>query len=181
MPGLSWLLLPGRFSRNDVHRARSAGPDLLRHVFDQDFGRSMDARRVSSGLRSLRRARRRTFHLHLLDRESRGACSPPASYVARGRNAGEKLETTIALTPAAFQSPAREAPGNAFRPIGSRNGAGRPPNFPPKIEGGPRSSFEKLIREHEQFRNLGGPERLPLAGQDFGVTADLPNGLPESA
>jgi queuine tRNA-ribosyltransferase len=81
-------------------------------------------------------------------------------FVARGRNAGEKLETTIALTPAAFHTRLtrrREMLTGEWLEKWSRSAA----KFPEEIEGGERPAFEKLIREHEQFQSAPTRACLP--------------------
>jgi queuine tRNA-ribosyltransferase len=91
---------------------------------------------------------------------NRAALLAAGFYVARGRNAGEKLETTIALTPAAFRSSLaarREIQSDDWLEKWNRSAA----KFPSDIEERERSGFEKIIREHEQFRNSGNPKRLP--------------------
>src|SRR4029077_19142148 len=81
---------------------------------------------------------------------NRAALLAAGFYVARGRNAGEKAETTVALTPAAFHSPlsnGREMLSRACLDKWNRSAA----KFPKEIKDDQHSSFEKLIHEHEQF------------------------------
>ena len=91
---------------------------------------------------------------------NRAALLAAGFFVARGRNAGDKAETTIALTPAELRSP-----GKQKREVLSRDWLAKwersAAKFPSDIAPNERSAFEKIIRDHEQFRNSSGPERLP--------------------
>ena len=91
---------------------------------------------------------------------NRAALLAAGFFVARGRNAGDKAETTIALTPAELRSP-----GKQKRKVLSRDWLAKwersAAKFPSHIAPNERSAFEKIIRGHEQFRNSPGPERLP--------------------
>ncbi len=91
---------------------------------------------------------------------NRAALLAAGFFVARGRNAGDKTETTIALTPAASHRA-----GKQKRDLLSRDWLAKwersAAKFPTDVPPNERSAFEKIIREHEQFRNLPGPERLP--------------------
>ena len=72
-------------------------------------------------------------------------------YVARGRNAGEKLETTIAFTPAAIHAPSannREFLGDDWLEKWNRSRA----KFPEEVQEAARPLFEQQIRSHPQFR-----------------------------
>jgi queuine tRNA-ribosyltransferase len=91
---------------------------------------------------------------------NRAALLGAGFFVARGRNAGDKTETTIALTPAALDLARKEK-----RDLLSRDWLAKwersAAKFPSDIAPNERSAFEKIIRDHEQFRNSPGPERLP--------------------
>ena len=91
---------------------------------------------------------------------NRAALLAAGFFVARGRNAGDKTETTIALTP-----PALDSAPTQKRDLLSRDWLARwersAAKFPGDITPNERSAFEKIIRGHEQFRNSPGPERLP--------------------
>jgi queuine tRNA-ribosyltransferase len=71
-------------------------------------------------------------------------------HVARGRNAGEKVETTIALTPAAAQDGCFAMLGAEWLEKWGRSTA----KFPAEIPATERHGFERLIREHPQFRGI---------------------------
>jgi queuine tRNA-ribosyltransferase len=151
-PGLSWLLLPGDFLQTVAQAP--APPDLIfydmfstktsgdvwtfaafRQVFEACAGRAVE------------------LFTYTCSTANRAALLAAGFYVARGRNAGEKLETTIALTPAAFHSPVsprREMLSDDWFGKWSRSAA----KFPDEIEAREHASFEKLIRQHEQFRSV---------------------------
>jgi queuine tRNA-ribosyltransferase len=82
---------------------------------------------------------------------NRAALLAAGFYVARGRNAGEKLETTIALTPAASRAPSssrHELLAPDWLEKWNRSGA----KFPGEIETHQYTAFEQSIREHVQFQ-----------------------------
>ena len=160
-PGLSWSLLPGDFLETmadapappelifyDMFSTKTSG-DLwsfaaFREVFEACTGRAAE------------------LFTYTCSTANRAALLAAGFFVARGRNAGEKLETTIALTPAAFHSPlarGREMLSGDWLEKWSRSAA----KFPAEIEGRHQEYFEKLIRHHEQFRKSAEPERLPFA------------------
>jgi queuine tRNA-ribosyltransferase len=90
---------------------------------------------------------------------NRAALLAAGFYLARGRNAGEKIETTIALTPAALQSSfarRREMLASDWLAKWNRSAA----KFPTDVAPNERSAFEEIILNHEQFRNSPAPERL---------------------
>lgn len=90
---------------------------------------------------------------------NRAALLAAGFFVARGRRAGEKVETTIALTPSALPSPAgrhRELLSSDWLEKWDRSAA----KFPGDVAPEERPAFEKIIREHEQFRKSARPDRL---------------------
>ena len=90
---------------------------------------------------------------------NRAALLAAGFFVARGRNAGEKVETTIALTPAAVHNPRgpeRELLSSDWLAKWGRSAA----KFPGDVAAEDRPAFEKVIRDHEQFRNFQRPDRL---------------------
>ena len=91
---------------------------------------------------------------------NRAALLAAGFFIARGRNAGDKTETTIAFTPAALdlaRKQKRDLLSHEWLAKWERSAA----KFPSDIAPNERSAFEKIIRGHEQFRNSPGPERLP--------------------
>jgi queuine tRNA-ribosyltransferase len=158
-PGLSWLIVPGDF--REV-MAQAPPPDLI--FYDMFSTKtSGDQWTVTTFRRVFNACAGRAAELftYTCSTANRVALLAAGFYVARGRNAGEKLETTIALTPAAFHSPQaqrREMLSSDWLKKWDRSAA----KFPEEIDPEQRSSFEKLIREHEQFRNSADPKRLSL-------------------
>jgi queuine tRNA-ribosyltransferase len=90
---------------------------------------------------------------------NRAALLAAGFFIARGRNAGEKVETTIAMTPAALPAGSarkRDLLSRDWLEKWERSAA----KFPSDVPLNERTAFEKIIREHEQFRKLTGPDRL---------------------
>jgi queuine tRNA-ribosyltransferase len=155
--GLSWLLWPGDFLE-EMNRAPA--PDL---VFYDMFSTKTSAHLWTAGtFRRLFEAcggRAAELFTYTCSTANRAALLAAGFYVARGRNAGEKVETTIALTPAALQSmPAepRDLLGAGWLGKWHRSAA----KFPADILPGKRPVFEKMIVGHEQFRKSPQSERL---------------------
>jgi queuine tRNA-ribosyltransferase len=155
-PGLSWRLLLGDFREQMMH---APAPDLI--FYD------MFSTKTSAGLWTADTFRR-VFHAsgnrdaelftYTCSTANRAALLAAGFFVASGRNAGEKLETTIALTPAAFHSEPdkRDLLSHAWLAKWERSAA----KFPSDIAPNERPAFEEIIRGHEQFRNSAGPKRL---------------------
>lgn len=88
-----------------------------------------------------------TLCTYTLSTGSRAMMLSAGFWIARGRNAGEKAETTIALTPAAVA--AHHTPlGAEWLAKWERSAAKIPADLPPEE----REAFERSIREHPQFR-----------------------------
>jgi queuine tRNA-ribosyltransferase len=90
---------------------------------------------------------------------NRAALLAAGFFVARGRNAGEKVETTIAMTPTAAHARSagnRELLSSDWLAKWERSTA----KFPADVAPDDRPAFEKIIRDHQQFRKLPGPDRL---------------------
>ncbi len=80
----------------------------------------------------------------------RGALLATGFYVAKGRNTGAKLETTIAVTPAGRQTKIAERHeylGAEWLQKWRRSGA----KFPAAVATEEKAGFERLIAEHPQF------------------------------
>lgn len=161
LPGLSWVLIPGNF----LHTIAQAShpPDLI--FYDMFSTKTSGDLWSFSAFHQVFEAcagRAAELFTYTCSTANRAALLAAGFFVARGRNAGEKLETTIALTPAAFHSPLaapREMLSNDWLEKWNRSAA----KFPAEIEALHHSHFEDLIRRHEQFRNSAEAERLPLA------------------
>ena len=113
----------------------------------------MDDRDLSPFVRRLCRARAtETFHLHALDRP-RAALLAAGFFVAKGRPAGVKEETTIALTPAALGTPsARRYELLAAEWISRWNRSQA--KFPSEIPADQRPAFAEQIRQHLSLGSL---------------------------
>jgi queuine tRNA-ribosyltransferase len=155
--GLSWQLLPGDFLEN---MERATAPDL---IFYDMFSTRSSAHLWTLGIfRKLFAAcagRAVELFTYTCSTANRAALLASGFHLARGRNAGEKIETTIALTPAALRSPfaqRREFLASDWLAKWNRSAA----KFPTDVAPNERAGFEKIIRDHEQFRNSPAPERL---------------------
>jgi len=154
---LTWTLLPGDF-RETMNDAPP--PDV---IFYDMFSNKTSAELWSAGIfrRLFERCGNREAELftYTCSTANRAALLAAGFFVARGRNTGEKIETTIALTPAALRAaPARE------RDLLSRDWLAKwersAAKFPADVPGDQHSAFEKVIRGHEQFRKSSRPVRL---------------------
>ena len=82
---------------------------------------------------------------------ARAALLAAGFYVAKGRPAGAKEETTIALTPAALRSAfSRSYELLAAEWVGRWNRSHA--KFPTEIPADEQPAFEELIRTHRQFQ-----------------------------
>jgi len=156
-PGLNWLLAPNDF----LEAMRGApAPDLI--FYDMFSTRTSAQLWTAATFQRVFEAcagRATELFTYTCSTANRAAFLAAGFYVARGRNAGEKIETTIALTPAAFQNGLanrRELLGRDWLAKWERSAA----KFPCDIVPNECPAFEKIIREHEQFRNSEAPERL---------------------
>jgi queuine tRNA-ribosyltransferase len=155
--GLSWLLVPGDFHET---MGRAPAPDLI--FYDMFSTKTSAQLWTAATFRKIFEAcvgGAAELFTYTCSTANRAALLAAGFYVARGRNAGEKIETTIALTPEAFQrgvAKQRELLGRDWLAKWERSAA----KFPRDIAPNERSAFEKIIRDHEQFRNSTAPERL---------------------
>jgi queuine tRNA-ribosyltransferase len=156
-PGLSWRLAPDDF----LEAMRCAPtPDLIFYdMFSTKTSAQLWTAATFQRVFEACAGRAAELFTYTCSTANRAAFLAAGFYVARGRNAGEKIETTIALTPAAFQNGLanrRELLARDWLAKWERSAA----KFPSDIAPNERSGFEKIIREHEQFRNSEAPERL---------------------
>jgi queuine tRNA-ribosyltransferase len=157
-PGVSWMLMPGDFLETMGH---APAPDLI--FYDMFSTKTSSHLWTLDAFRKLFAAcagRAAELFTYTCSTANRAALLAAGFHLARGRNAGEKIETTIALTPAALRSSTtgrRELLGTDWLAKWSRSAA----KFPTDVAAHERAAFEKIIRGHEQFRNSPGPERLP--------------------
>jgi queuine tRNA-ribosyltransferase len=156
--GLRWNLLQGNF----VERMNQGSPpDLIFYdMFSTKTSAELWTLEIFRKLFEACAGRAVELFTYTCSTANRAALLAAGFFVARGRNAGDKTETTIALTPAALDSARKQKrdflSGDWFAKW-ERSAA----KFPTDVAPNERSVFEKIIRGHEQFRNSPGPERLP--------------------
>jgi queuine tRNA-ribosyltransferase len=156
--GLSWLLLPGDFLETMNH---APAPDLIFYdMFSTKTSAHLWALGAFRKLFTASAGRAAELFTYTCSTANRAALLAAGFHLARGRSAGEKVETTIALTPAALRSSTverRELLGADWLAKWNRSAA----KFPTDVLAHDRLAFEKIIRGHEQFRNSPVAERLP--------------------
>jgi queuine tRNA-ribosyltransferase len=149
-PGLSWQLLSGDFLET---MTAASPPDLI--FYDMFSTRTSGDQWTLPVFRKLRNAcAGRAVELFTYSRSTaiRAILLATGFYVARGRSAGEKEETTIALTPETYRtaSPYRHELLTAdWLAKWGRSDA----KFPAEIPAQEFTLFEQVIRKHEQFTN----------------------------
>jgi queuine tRNA-ribosyltransferase len=157
-PGLTWELLPGDFLET---MKRAPAPDLIFYdMFSTKTSSTVWSFAAFRDLFEACRGRAAELFTYTCSTANRAALLGAGFHVARGRNAGPKVETTIALTPAAAEEPRnaeRAFLDDAWLAKWDRSRA----KFPHDVAQEDRCEFEKLIREHKQFRNLSAVKRLP--------------------
>jgi queuine tRNA-ribosyltransferase len=148
--GLSWSLLSGDFL--ETMSTAPAPPDLI--FYDMFSTKTSGDQWTWSAFSQVFEAcagRAAELFTYTCSTANRAALLAAGFYVARGRSAGEKLETTIALTPAASagsSSCRHELLTPDWLEKWNRSGA----KFPGEVQPHQHISFEQLIREHEQFQ-----------------------------
>jgi len=147
--GLSWQLVTGDFLETVRHAPLP--PDLI--FYDMFSSRTHGEQWTIETFRRLFGAcRERATELFTYSHSTaaRAALLAAGFYVAKGRCAGVKEETTIALTPAALGSPsARRYELLASEWIGRWNRSQA--KFPAEVSLEQRPAFEEQIRRHRQF------------------------------
>jgi queuine tRNA-ribosyltransferase len=154
---LSWKLLEGDFLSTMNH---PPAPDVIFYdMFSPNTSPELWTSAVFRKLFDRCRDRAAELFTYTCSTANRAALLAAGFFVARGRNAGEKIETTIALTPTAFHLAKHN------RALLSRDWLARwersSAKFPSDIAPNEQSAFEKIIRGHEQFRKSPASERLP--------------------
>ena len=149
-PDLSWVLLHGNFLETISNAP--ARPDLI--YYDMFSTKTSSEQWTLATFQKLFEACNGNLvelFTYTCSTANRAALLAAGFYVARGRNAGEKLETTIALTPAAYPS------SGSYRHelltldwLGKWNRSRA--KFPNEIPAEQHVSFERKIRMHPQFR-----------------------------
>ena len=148
--GLSWCLVSGNFF--ETMAQAPAPPDLIFYdMFSSRTHREQWTIAIFRRLFAACAGRSAELFTYSHSTAARAALLAAGFYVAKGRPAGAKEETTIALTPAALGSPfSRSYELLAAEWVGrwDRSRA----KFPVEVPVERRPAFEEQIRRHEQFR-----------------------------
>jgi queuine tRNA-ribosyltransferase len=146
-PGLSWVLLEGDFLTTLA--AAPAPPDLI--FYDMFSPKATSNPWTLTAFHKVFAAcvgRPTELFTYTCSTANRVALLAAGFYVARGRNAGEKTETTIALTPAAAAATPHALLGAEWLEKWGRSTA----KIPSEIPAAEHYTFEQLIRTHPQFQ-----------------------------
>ena len=150
--GLSWCLVEGDFLETVLQV--SVPPDLI--FYDMFSSRTHPEQWTIAIFRSLFAAcagHPAELFTHTHSTAARAALLAAGFYVAKGRPAGTKEETTIALTPSAWGNPfCRSYQLLAAEWVGRWNRSRA--KFPTEIPSHQQPAFEELIRTHRQFHGL---------------------------
>ena len=145
-PGLAWTLVQGNFL--ETLGAAPLPPDLI--YYDLFSGKTnAEAWTLAAFHRLFEVCRERRVELftYTCSTASRVALLAAGFYVARGRSAGAKMETTIALTPGAVRDH-HELLGAEWLGKWKRSTA----RFPADLPAADQSAWEEVILQHPQFR-----------------------------
>jgi queuine tRNA-ribosyltransferase len=149
-PGLTWRVVHGNFL--ETMPMAAAPPDLIFYdMFSSQSSLDQWTRSAFQQLFEACGARAVELFTYTRSTANRAALLAAGFYVAAGRSAGEKEETTIALTPEAFRqlSPYRHTLLAAdWLAKWDRSGA----KFPSAMAAPECEAFERIIRGHEQFQ-----------------------------
>ena len=156
--GLRWNLLRGDFLEG---MNQAPPPDLIFYdMFSTKTSAELWTVEIFRKLFDACAGKATELFTYTCSTANRAALLAAGFFLARGRNAGDKTETSIALTPAALDSARKQK-----RDLLSRDWLAKwersAAKFPADIPPNERSAFEKIIRGHEQFRNSPSPKRLP--------------------
>jgi len=153
--GLSWRLLSGDFPGTIA--AAPAPPDLIFYdMFSTKACGEPWSLATFERLRLACEGRATELYTYTCSTASRAALLAAGFFVARGRNAGSKQETTIALSPQACEPPAssrHELLGGEWLQRWHRSTA----KFPPQLRPDEHADFERAILAHPQFQGLASP------------------------
>jgi queuine tRNA-ribosyltransferase len=157
-PGeLSWTLLPGDLA--DTMNEAPAPDVIFYDMFSAKTSANLWTAAIFRQLFAHCENRVTELATYTCSTANRAALLAAGFFLARGRNAGEKEETTIAMTPAAARAPFAQR-GDFLSHDWLARWERSAAKFPADIPLSERATFEKIIREHEQFRNSPDPERL---------------------
>jgi queuine tRNA-ribosyltransferase len=155
--GLRWTLLLGDFAPT---MNQAPPPDVIFYdMFSSKTSADLWTAAIFRQLFALCETRVTELATYSCSTANRAALLAAGFFLARGRNAGEKEETTVALTPTAARAPFAQGSdflSHSWLARWERSTA----KFPADIPFSERSGFEKIIRNHEQFRDSPDPERL---------------------
>jgi queuine tRNA-ribosyltransferase len=146
--GLSWLLLAGDFLET---MAKAPRPDVI--FYDMFSSKASGDAWTLAAFRKLFEAcagGATELFTYTCSTANRAGLLAVGFHVARGRSAGAKLETTIALTPSAHHSLSighREILGADWLEKWKRSAA----KFPADVAAAEQPAFEQLILGHAQF------------------------------
>lgn len=148
--GLEWELVPGDFL--ETAKVAPAPPDLIFYdMFSSKTHREQWTLENFHRLFAACAGRAAELFTYSYSTPARAALIAAGFYVAKGRSAGAKEETTIALTPAALGSPFT----SRYQLLGSE-WIGRwhrsQAKFPAELTAEQQPSFAEQILQHEQFR-----------------------------
>ena len=142
---LNWTLLPGDF--RDTMNGAPAPHIIFYDMFSTKTSGELWGSRIFHLLFDTCGDRRAELFTYTCSTANRAALLAAGFFVARGRNAGEKTETTIAMTPAASRASSarkRDLLSGDWLARWERSAA----KFPADIALRERSGFEKIIRGH---------------------------------
>ena len=166
-PGLSWSLVPGDFL--ETMSAAPAPPDLIFYdMFSSKTHREQWTIELFRQLFAACAGRATELFTYTHSTAARGALLAAGFFVAKGRPAGAKEETTIAFTPAALGT--KWTSGYSLLAgewMGRWNRSQA--KFPAELAPEQQPAFAQLIQQHQQF-SLGNYAR---DGGLFGVGAIL--------
>ena len=154
---INWTLHLGDFLETMNHAPL---PDVIFYdMFSSRTSAELWNAHIFRRLFELCRGRQTALTTYTCSTANRAALLAAGFFVARGRSAGEKVETTIALTPAAARKVSKRQ-----RDLLSRDWLAKwersDAKYPADVAPNERAAFEKIIRDHEQFRKSSGPDRL---------------------
>ncbi|MDQ3120239.1 MAG: tRNA guanosine(34) transglycosylase Tgt [Verrucomicrobiota bacterium] len=147
-PGLSWSLVYGDFLETVTDA--EPPPDLIFYdMFSSNTCREQWTLETFRKLFAACRGRAVELFTYTCSTSARVALLAAGFHVAKGRNAGEKEETTIAFTPAADGDTAEryDLLSSSWLEKWNRSGA----KFPAELPADEFDSFERMILAHEQF------------------------------
>jgi queuine tRNA-ribosyltransferase len=146
---VSWKLRLGDFLATIDH---APAPDVIFYdMFSTKTSAELWTVRIFRRLFDLCRGRDTELFTYTCSTANRAALLAAGFFIARGRNAGEKVETTIAMTSDALPSVAarkRDLLSQDWLAKWERSAA----KFPTDVAPNELTAFKTIVRNHEQFR-----------------------------